>query len=203
MATRPRTTHARRVRPQVSFPNQEKYTPDPGGSGWWVHNEAPNWQYSPAEDLHFNALEGVFGRFDPITGAWTVVTRSAQATDATAHHEASGGAAANASAPEVVEHVADHSFMQGRRPTQEDRHTMLHDYGARQLKGAFPASFYAVFDGHMGEQCSEFASKNLHKNLAKELKKSSEEAKGAPLDPAEIERCIRDACAATDREVPN
>ena len=80
---------------------------------------------------------------------------------------------------------------------------MIHDFGSRHLKGAFPASFYAVFDGHMGEQCSEFASKNLHRNLAKELKKCCEEAPTeVPLSSEAIEKCIREACAATDREVP-
>eukprot|EP00038_Savillea_parva_P028295 m.64230 g.64230 ORF g.64230 m.64230 type:complete len:423 (+) comp8211_c0_seq1:292-1560(+) len=196
-------TGANAPSPSASFPNQHMYTLDPNGSGWWLHNDAPQWQYSPHQDVHYNAAERTFFRVDATTGAFVPTsnpfatsggTGGAPVTTPSTQPD-NGASKAQDTERVVIPHVADYTFMQGRRPTQEDRHTMLPHYGTKHLKGMLPASFYAVFDGHSGDQCSEFVSKNLHVFLAKELKQCK-----APIAPADIKKCILAACSATDKE---
>ena len=52
-----------------------------------------------------------------------------------------------------------------------------------------------VFDGHSGEQCSEFVAKTLHMDLIKALK-----AEKGPLDEENVKKCIVAAVAKTDKE---
>ncbi|CAD7923378.1 unnamed protein product [Amoebophrya sp. A120] len=66
------------------------------------------------------------------------------------------------------EFTADFTFMQGRRPKQEDRHLIVRDlkYTAKALKYSLehldgPCSLFGVFDGHQGTQCSEFIAKKF------------------------------------------
>lgn len=95
----------------------------------------------------------------------------------------------------LIAHISGHTFMQGRRPTQEDRHTLIHKFAGRKLTDlGVEGSFYAVFDGHSGDQCSDFAAKNLHTNLNKELSKA-----GVPLTEETVKQCIRKACEDTDK----
>lgn len=165
-------------------------------SGWYLNRAAPEWQYNAATDVHFNAGESQFYRQDPVTQQYRHVT-----------YDATTGAYTDTEPPApdpeptglgqagLLPHVADHTFMQGRRPTQEDRHTMIPDYGKKLQGLGVQASFYAVFDGHLGEQCSDFVSKSLHVNLATQLKKA-----GSPLSKASVKQAILQACADTDKE---
>eukprot|EP00397_Hematodinium_sp_SG-2012_P035027 GEMP01037625.1.p1 GENE.GEMP01037625.1~~GEMP01037625.1.p1 ORF type:complete len:568 (+),score=111.31 GEMP01037625.1:56-1705(+) len=71
---------------------------------------------------------------------------------------------------------ADATFMQGRRPKQEDRHVMVKDL---QKAGAAlklpldhldrPAALFAVYDGHQGTACAEYCAKNFHMKLLPRL----------------------------------
>jgi hypothetical protein len=66
----------------------------------------------------------------------------------------------------------------GQRPYQEDRHTLIPDY-AELLPGSFkgsvqngqhrgpPASYAAIFDGHMSHKAAELAANRLHHILAR------------------------------------
>lgn len=65
----------------------------------------------------------------------------------------------------------------GQRPYQEDRYTIIPDYAAL-LPGSFrgsvqcghrapPASYAAIFDGHMSYKAAELAANRLHHNLAR------------------------------------
>ena len=114
----------------------------------YLNRAAPEWQYNAATDVHFNAGESQFYRQDPVTQQYRHVT-----------YDATTGAYTDTEPPApdpeptglgqagLLPHVADHTFMQGRRPTQEDRHTMIPDYGKKLQGLGVQASFYAVFDG--------------------------------------------------------
>ena len=70
-------------------------------------------------------------------------------------------------------------------------------YGLQHLKKlGVAASFYAVFDGHTGDKCSDFMAKNLHKYIAKELNKHV----GTPLTSELVEAAIVQACSLVDKE---
>ena len=112
-------------------------------SGWYINTENPAWQYDRLNAVFYNASENVFYRQDPVTLALTPVDytpgSSTGQADTTADGAVDGAAAAAEPAPTatglgkqpIMPHIADYTFMQGRRPTQEDRHTIIPDYGVR------------------------------------------------------------------------
>jgi len=72
--------------------------------------------------------------------------------------------------------------IQGRRNSQEDAHTATTDVAKRiaseeqrpvkQDDGH--CAFFAIYDGHGGAQCSDFASQHLHKNFRQALVNSND-----------------------------
>jgi len=54
------------------------------------------------------------------------------------------------------------STIQGRRPNQEDRYTVV-----EQLPGSNSCGFYAVYDGHGGDRAAQFACTAMHERLHK------------------------------------
>eukprot|EP00041_Stephanoeca_diplocostata_P011188 m.181999 g.181999 ORF g.181999 m.181999 type:complete len:433 (+) comp18452_c0_seq5:137-1435(+) len=171
------------------------YDLDPSGSGWYINRQAPSWQYSPSSNLYYDAQANTFYRMDPTTKEYTVVDYNAAMAQNGSSEKTDVVDVGLGKGP-LLPHVADYTFMQGRRPTQEDRHTMIPDFG-RYLKGMdVSAAFYAVFDGHSGDQCSDFVAKNLHLNLARQLKKNV----GKALTETVVKDAITAAAAATDKE---
>ncbi|KAF7988767.1 hypothetical protein HCN44_007077 [Aphidius gifuensis] len=75
----------------------------------------------------------------------------------------------------------------GRR-TMEDRYVILHDLNTMfNIKDDRLASYYAVFDGHAGQDAAVYCAAHLHQYLA--------ESNYYPTDP---ERALRDAFVTTD-----
>jgi len=71
---------------------------------------------------------------------------------------------------------ADSASMQGRRPTQEDRHVKIPDLAraATALQMPIdhlekPCALFAVYDGHQGQLCADYAAKGLHLRILKKL----------------------------------
>jgi len=86
------------------------------------------------------------------------------------------------------------------RRTMEDEHVVLDKFGDSLDQG-----YFAVFDGHGGNEVSDFASKNLHKNLLSELNNCSEynemrEKKGNYLHPT-IAKAIQKAFLSIDDQL--
>lgn len=54
----------------------------------------------------------------------------------------------------------------GGRPNQEDSYACVHDL---QISPYFSSTYYAVFDGHGGSECSKFLRSHLHFFIRKEL----------------------------------
>src|SRR5690348_13770904 len=59
------------------------------------------------------------------------------------------------------------SSVQGRRPYNEDRCQVCHPLLGCQLKDR-STSYFAVFDGHGGEDAAEWTSKHLHDFIAQQ-----------------------------------
>ncbi|CAJ1359867.1 unnamed protein product, partial [Effrenium voratum] len=81
--------------------------------------------------------------------------------------------------PQVLEFAAHSSFMQGREEAHLDRHVIVKDLLAagKALKTPLqlekPVALFAVYGGHFGPKCSEFAAQNFHKKLLPRLAKLS------------------------------
>lgn len=80
------------------------------------------------------------------------------------------------SEPSGITFSVDSTFMQGRRPKQEDRHVMVKDLQlvGEKLKMPLdhldtPAALFSVFDGHQGAACAEYCAKNFHMKLLPKL----------------------------------
>lgn len=72
--------------------------------------------------------------------------------------------------------VPGSASVQGMRASQEDRHVKIPDLAkaAQALKMPVkhlgdPCALFAVFDGHQGHRCSDFAARGLHLRLLKRL----------------------------------
>jgi len=101
--------------------------------------------------------------------------------------------------------VVGSASMQGHRPTQEDRHVKIPDLtkAARALKMPIdhlnqPCAFLAVYDGHCGHACAEFAAKNFHMRLLKKLSAPNQSA--APPSDDCIEGILRSTSEELDTE---
>jgi len=75
---------------------------------------------------------------------------------------------------------ADTCFMQGRADAHMDRHVVVKDLAAagKVLKMPLdrldkPQALFAIYDGHLGPQCSEYCAQNFHKKLLPRLTKVS------------------------------
>jgi len=66
---------------------------------------------------------------------------------------------------------ASHSI-QGRRPSMEDKDVLINNLSKEYtfLEKYSLAAFYAIFDGHGGEKCSELCKKLLHETILKNSK---------------------------------
>ncbi|XP_015110938.1 titin [Diachasma alloeum] len=74
------------------------------------------------------------------------------------------------------------------RRKMEDRHVVLHDLNTIfNIQDESTASYYAVFDGHLGPEAAVYCTAHLHQYLA--------ESVHYPTDP---ERALRDAFVTTD-----
>lgn len=98
----------------------------------------------------------------------------------------------------------DSCSMQGLRNTQEDRHVKVANFtkAARALKMPIdhlkqPCSFAAVYDGHCGQVCSDFAAKGFHMKL---LKKLSADTKPSYWTDDRIEEALRTTTEELDNE---
>jgi len=98
----------------------------------------------------------------------------------------------------------DSCSMQGLRNTQEDRHVKVANFtkAARALKMPIdhlrqPCAFAAVYDGHCGHACSDFAAKGFHMKL---LKKLSADTNPSAWTDDRIEGALRATCEELDAE---
>ncbi|XP_057332956.1 serine-rich adhesin for platelets-like isoform X2 [Microplitis mediator] len=76
------------------------------------------------------------------------------------------------------------------RRKMEDRHTILHDLNTTfsiEMKDDYPASYYAVFDGHAGQDAAVYCATHLHQYLAESV-----------YYPDNLECALRDAFLKTD-----
>lgn len=77
------------------------------------------------------------------------------------------------------------STIQGRRDEQEDRYAVL-----ASVPGAERLAFFAVYDGHGGNQCSKYAAATLHERVA-----------ASPgLRQGNVRRALADGFAAVEAE---
>ncbi|XP_068644188.1 putative protein phosphatase 2C 53 [Aristolochia californica] len=74
----------------------------------------------------------------------------------------------------------------GRRSTMEDRHCSVVD-----IHGDPKQAFFGVFDGHGGTKASEFAAKNIDKNVMKEVMERGDN---------EVEEAVKSGYLITDSE---
>lgn len=100
--------------------------------------------------------------------------------------------------------VADSASMQGRHPRQEDRHVKIPDLtkAAKALKMPVdhleqPCAFFAIYDGHQGHTCAEFAAKTFHGKL---LKRLSTEGDRSFWSDKRICQAMQDVCEELDAE---
>eukprot|EP00922_Rhytidocystis_sp_ex-Travisia-forbesii_P054343 GHVS01080572.1.p1 GENE.GHVS01080572.1~~GHVS01080572.1.p1 ORF type:complete len:423 (-),score=96.87 GHVS01080572.1:245-1513(-) len=73
------------------------------------------------------------------------------------------------------------SFMQGRRPKQEDRHVLAEDgtsvvggdkrEGVKRRLGVQPVSLFGLFDGHQGSLASDWCAQHLPKQILLDISK--------------------------------
>lgn len=98
--------------------------------------------------------------------------------------------------------AADAKSLQGKRPSQEDRHVQVLDL--RKVGAALrhsvehlprPCALFAVFDGHMGSSCSDYAAKNIHMKILPRLATAE-----AELPPDGIKSLLQDALRELDEE---
>lgn len=94
--------------------------------------------------------------------------------------------------------------MQGRREKQEDRHVKIPDLtkAAKALKMPIdhldqPCAFFAVYDGHQGHLCAEFAAKGFHLKL---LKKLSADQEASAWTDERLCMALREVCTELDTE---
>ena len=73
----------------------------------------------------------------------------------------------------------------GLRPTMEDADCVVQDLHI----GADPVSYYGIFDGHGGSECSRFLSENLHLVLQKHLQGRSSLPEWPPLIQQAFSEC--------------
>lgn len=69
----------------------------------------------------------------------------------------------------------------GGRPYLEDRYAWIHDL---YINDDFWATYYAIFDGHGGEECAEFLRDNYHYYLRKELLTEIEKSESGNVNEA-------------------
>lgn len=100
--------------------------------------------------------------------------------------------------------VAESAAMQGRREKQEDRHVKIPDFtkAAKALKMPIdhleqPCAFFAVYDGHQGHLCAEFAAKGFHLKL---LKRLSAERSSSTWTDEHLRDALREVCLELDAE---
>ena len=82
----------------------------------------------------------------------------------------------------------------GGRPYLEDWYACIHDL---YINDDFCATYYAIFDGHGGEECAEFLRENYHYYLRKELLTEIEAMTTDNISDA-VNKSFRNACAVTD-----
>ncbi|CAE8689669.1 unnamed protein product, partial [Polarella glacialis] len=137
-------------------------------------------------------------------------TAAAAAASAPADGEAPAAPAAAPAEPEVevkrpfLKLVVESCTMQGRRPKQEDRHVKVADLtkAAKALKMPIdhleqPCGYFSVFDGHQGDQCSGYISKNFHVKL---LKRLSADTDTASWTDERFSSCLTEICEELDTE---
>ncbi len=74
---------------------------------------------------------------------------------------------------------------QGVRPTMEDAHTLVRNFGGKPNQ-----AFFGIYDGHGGKQVADFASQNLHENFFNELNSG-----------VEPRQAFKNAYYATDQQI--
>jgi serine/threonine protein phosphatase PrpC len=96
----------------------------------------------------------------------------------------------------IVLRYGEHSI-KGKRRTQEDAHTATTDVEKRSAEeenrdpdpNVNPA-FFAIYDGHGGSRCSDFAAQNLHRYFIQERK----------AEKVEVQEGLRRAIARVEKE---
>ncbi|XP_034951783.1 uncharacterized protein [Chelonus insularis] len=78
--------------------------------------------------------------------------------------------------------------IKNNRRKMEDRYVILHDLNAIfNIENDLPTSYYAVFDGHAGQDAAVYCAAHLHQYLAESVHY-----------PTDLERALRDAFVTTD-----
>eukprot|EP00049_Salpingoeca_infusionum_P015947 m.316432 g.316432 ORF g.316432 m.316432 type:complete len:340 (-) comp15983_c1_seq4:8089-9108(-) len=140
-------------------------------SGWYINEEDPSWQYEPKQGLHFHTVSQTFYIVDQETQELVPYISS--------EGEGEGDEGAQQQQPLLnwmckdMKLTAKMTCMQGRRPTQEDRHTVTICNGASSL-GCQPFGFFGVYDGHLGTDASEFCEKSLQNGILTKLRQHME-----------------------------
>eukprot|EP00730_Choanoeca_flexa_P001865 TRINITY_DN10816_c0_g1_i1.p1 TRINITY_DN10816_c0_g1~~TRINITY_DN10816_c0_g1_i1.p1 ORF type:complete len:405 (+),score=92.66 TRINITY_DN10816_c0_g1_i1:66-1280(+) len=135
------------------------YTLQP--TGWYVSNSDPSWQYHGTLSVLYHATTGqcyriVQGQLVPVS----VNFEQGTVTDIAAVKE-----------PELPAWfkgcntiTSALTSMQGQRPTQEDRHIVDDKFAA--VEKCSPQALYAVFDGHLGTEASQYAADHLSQHIS-------------------------------------
>ena len=76
---------------------------------------------------------------------------------------------------------------QGNHPTMEDTHKIIDSKEFRGLTGLDDGSFYEIYDGHRGNNASEYLKKEFHTKIFK-----------SSHFPNDMKKAIIDACIKTD-----
>lgn len=203
-AKRPRTMAAQRAVPVSALDTTCYASLDSGAVGWQRHITLPGWarleSASPAfTPLYFDAKSACFFdsvgaecHYDTVTGE--VVPIVPLVSGDAAHRDAQRlQDTVFARLPALV---GAHASMQGRRPTQEDRHTVLD-----ALDVAPQSALYAVYDGHLGREASDTCARVLPYRLAAGLRHSLARAGMVwPSDGTEKEASAEAAAGCEARE---
>lgn len=160
----------------------EGYTLD-YASGWYICDTDPSWQYLVDQNLFFNtAAQQYFSRADdgtlqPYTAEHTTQSPTQSPAQNTAHSTAQHADAAHAAAHTgpTLTLSSGLACMQGKRPTQEDRHIIAPE---STRVAAAPAALFAIFDGHLGVDAAEFCMSHF-------LKAFEDKLQGYPWDTPE------------------
>lgn len=148
-----------------------------------------------------NGKEGFLTELQPANGRWSV-----RLDDGTTF--ALKEANLQLVAPRLVLKSGGTS-LQGMRESQEDRHAAIPDLAkaARVLKTPVfflgqPCAYFAVFDGHCGSQCSDFAAKNLHVRVLRHLSQAAGPDAAPDATPTSEQVCgaLRKAFEELDAE---
>ncbi|EGD73191.1 hypothetical protein PTSG_04905 [Salpingoeca rosetta] len=124
-------------------------------SGWYFNNMDPTWLFNMEQQVHFHTTAQQFFVMAE-DGTLTPYVPPETSNPIPQEYRCA-----------VLSVQSGLRSMQGRRPTQEDRHAVLDAVDGLQVH---PCALYGVYDGHCGVDASEFCEKHLHEKVFAQLK---------------------------------